>query len=140
MATYPWSLAVAEELEANLKRLGIDLEVEKFELYTLFARLNRQGEPWDLAWIPQGAPYPDPAAALFPHVSGTRWEARLDAANQVADPAARIKALVKLEADLMRNDPPMAVWADFTPLAFVSKRFGCWGADSKLDLAAVCKK
>ena len=90
--------------------------------------------------VPQVTFYPDPAATLFPHVRGTRYEARLDAANQVADPAARYEALAALEAELMRNDPPVAVWSDFTPLAFVSKRFGCWGADVWLDLAAVCKK
>ena len=42
----------------------------------------------------------------------------------------------------MADDPPVAAYADFTPLAFVSLRnFGCWsGADANLDLATVCKK
>ena len=140
MPLYQWSQAVADELESNLKPLRIDVEPEFYEISTHFAKINRPGEPWDLAWMQQGALYPDPAAALFPLVGGTGYEARFNAANQMADAAARTKALAKLEADLMRNDPPLAVWADFTPLAFVSKRFGCWGADSKLDLAAVCKK
>jgi ABC-type oligopeptide transport system substrate-binding subunit len=139
MPNYPWSLAVAEELESNLRPLRIELTVEYFELTTLGQKLLKPGEPWDLAWSQQGAPYPDPAGALFPHVRDTRYEARFDAANRMAD-AARAKALAKLEADLMSNDPLVAVWADFTPLAFVSNRFGCWGADSKLDLAAVCKR
>jgi ABC-type oligopeptide transport system substrate-binding subunit len=139
-STYGWNLAVAEELKSNLKRLDIDVTVEKFEFVTYLRKLSTPGEPWDLAWIPQGAAYPDPAAALLPWVLGTRYEARFNAANQLADRTDRYKALTKLEADLMRNDPPVAVWADFTPLAFVSKRFGCWGADSLLDLAAVCKK
>jgi ABC-type oligopeptide transport system substrate-binding subunit len=138
--TYGWNLAVAQEFKSNLRRLGIDIKVRSFEFVTYLQKLSTPGEPWDVAWIPQGAPYPDPVAALFPFVRGTRYETRLDAANQMADAAARTKALAELEADLMRNDPPVAVWADFTPLAFVSKRFGCWGADSKLDLAAVCKK
>ena len=139
-ATYGWSLAVARELRSNLKRLDIDVKVVPFERVTLTQKLGTPGEPWDLAWIPQVTPYPDPAGALFPWVRGTRYEARLDAANRMADAAARAKALAALEADLMRNDPPLAVFADFTPLAFVSKRFSCWGADVLLDLAAVCKK
>jgi ABC-type oligopeptide transport system substrate-binding subunit len=140
MPLYAWSLAVAEVLRSNLRPLRIDIEVEYYEISTQQARINKPGEEWDLAWSPQGAPYPDPAAALFPLVRETRYEARFNAANQVADRAARYRALAKLEADLMHNDPPVAVWADFTPLAFVSTRFDCWGADSKLDLAAVCKK
>ena len=52
MPTYPWSLAVAEELEANLKRLGIDLEVEYFEFYLFLQKLNNPGA-WDLAWSPR---------------------------------------------------------------------------------------
>ena len=138
MPNYSWCLAVAEELKSNLRPLRIDVKPEFFALDTLRQKLL--AGPWDLAWSGAGAPYPDPAGALFPHVRGTRYEARFNAANEMADDAARIKALAKLEADLMRNDPPEAVWADFTPLAFVSTRFGCWHADQKLDLAAVCKK
>ena len=139
MATFPWSNAVADELESNLRPLGIDVEVESFDFTTLVQRLQKSGE-WDLAWSAQITPYPDPAGALFPHVRGTRWEPRFDAVNRMTNAAARTKAFAKLEADLMRNDPRVAVWGDFTPLAFVSRKFGCWGADVKLDLAAVCKK
>ena len=140
MANFPWSNAVADVLESNLRPLGIDVEVESFDITTLFQRLQKSGEQWDLAWSAQITLYPDPAGALFPHVRGTRWEPRFDAVNRMTNAAARTKALAELEADLMRNDPPVAVWGDFTPLAFVSQKFGCWGADVRLDLAAVCKK
>ena len=42
------------------------------------------GEPWDLAWSPQGLVYPDPAGALFPLLRGTGYEARFNAANRMA--------------------------------------------------------
>ena len=109
---------------------------------TLIEKVNTRGEPWDLAWLPgAGAAYPDPAGAFGQLVRGTKYEARFNAANRLTG-AARAKAWADLEADLMRNDPPVATYADFTPLAFVSLRnFGCWtGADAHLDLAAVCKK
>ena len=82
-------------------------------------------------WLPGGAAYPDPAGAFGRLVRGTKYEARFNAANRLTG-ADRAKAWADLEADLMRNDPPVAVYADFTPLAFVSRKsFGCWtGADA----------
>ena len=138
---YPWSALGVQVLRSNLRQLRIDLKVKPFELVTLIEKVNTRGEPWDLAWLPGGAAYPDPAGAFGRLVRGTKYEARFNAANRLTG-ADRAKAWADLEADLMRNDPPVAVYADFTPLAFVSRKsFGCWtGADAHLDLAAVCKK
>ena len=114
---------------SNLRPLGIDVEVKPFELLTLIEKLDTRGSRGTSHGSPGGAAYPDPAGAFFPLLRGTRYEARFNAANRLAD-AARAKAWANLEADLMRNDPPVAVYADFTPPAFVSRRFGCWtGAD-----------
>ena len=140
MPTYPWSLAVADELVSNLRPLRIDVEPEYFELTTLRQRLIKQGEQWDLAWSPQDNSLSRPGRGPLPARPRHGVRGTVQRSEPEADAAARIKALVKLEADLMRNDPPVAVWADFTPLAFVSTRFGCWGADVRLDLARVCKK
>ena len=134
-----------------MKRIGIDVDVESFELFTLRDRLATPGEPWDVACCPQGAaPYPDPAGAFVPRLRGTEYEARANAANSLTGAAARAKALAELEAELMRNDPPVAVYADFMFRALVSRRFGCWSGvpgehafrrqENDLDLGAVCKK
>ena len=47
-----------------------------------------------------------------------------------------------LETDLMRNDPPVAAYADITARILVSPSFGCFGSlqGYDLDLAAACKK
>jgi ABC-type transport system substrate-binding protein len=152
-ASYSWTLAAARVFAANLKPLGITVEVKPFELVTLGKKLTTPGEPWDVAWSPRGTLYPDPAGVLIPLIPllrGTKYEVRIDATNRMADDAARAKAWAKLEADLMRNDPPMAVYSDVTHRALVSRRFGCWSGapgvhafrlqENELDLGAVCKK
>ena len=54
--------------------------------------------------------------------------------------AARAKAWADLEADLMRNDPPVAAYADstLTVLRLAELRL-LGGSGSRLDLAAACK-
>ena len=140
-ATYAFSIPVAQVFASNLRQIGIQVDVKPFDPSTLLEKLNTPGEPWDVALLPWRAAYPDPAGALVPLLRGTRYEALINAANRMRG-AARAKAWADLEADLMANDPPVAAYADFTPLAFVSRRnFGCWsGADANLDLALVCKK
>ena len=103
-------------------------------------KLNTPGEPWDVTVGGGSAQYPDPAGVLVPLLRDTRYEARANAANRVTDAAARAKSWAVLEADLMRNDPPVAVYGDWTPLVFVSRSYGCGRLGYVLDLAAVCKK
>lgn len=147
-ANYPGSFA--QVVASTLGQLGIVVKVERFELFELFDRLDTPGERWDIAWSPLPAPYPDPASVLIPLLRGTEYEAPINTANGVAGAAARAKAWADLEADLMRNDPPVAVYSNVTYRALVSQRFGCWSGasgehafrlqENDLDLGAVCKK
>jgi ABC-type transport system substrate-binding protein len=139
-ATFTFSARVAQVFASNLKQLGIEVDIQAFDLPTLLEKLDVEGEPWDVAWVPWGAPYPDPAGALVPLLRGTQYEARMNAVNRMTG-TSRTRAWADLESDLMLDDPPVAAYAGFTPLAFVSrKNFDCWsGADANLDLGAVCK-
>ena len=106
-------------------------------------KLATPGEPWDVAVGGGGAvtaAYPDPAAAFVPLLRGTRWEARVEAANRLTEPAARAKAWADLEDDLMRDDPPVAAYGDWNPPFFVSRSFGCWRPGQGLHFAAVCQR
>jgi hypothetical protein len=126
---------------SSLKPLGIDVRVELFSFPTLLRKLVTPGEPWDVAWLPHQAWYADPAGALIPLLNDTRYEARVNAANRVTG-AARARAWADLEADLMRDDPPAAVYADDTSLLLFSRSFGCFRRVPvyDVDLAAACKK
>ena len=140
-ATFPFSVANAKEFRSNLRQLDIDVDVKYFSFLTLLEKLVTKGEPWDVATLSWGTFYPGPAGALLPLVNDTRYEPRIVAANRVTG-KARAKSWAKLEADLMRNDPPVAVYADATALILVSRSFGClrWVPGYDLDLAAACKK
>jgi ABC-type transport system substrate-binding protein len=140
-ANFAYSVVNAQVFKSNLRALDIDVRIEYFSFPELLARLIREGEPWDVAWLPWSMWYADPAGSLLPLVNGTRYKARIDAANRVTGPE-RAKAWAKLEADIMRNDPPVAVYAEASTLILLSKSFGCYRPVPRydLDLAAACKK
>ena len=133
--------ANARVFASSLRPLGIDVRVELFSFPTLLRKLVTPGEPWDVAWLPWQAWYADPAGALLPLLNDTRYEARVNTVNRVSGDA-RARAWADLEADLMRDDPPAAVYADDTSLLLLSRSFGCfrWVPIYDVDLAAACKK
>jgi len=143
-ANFAFSIASARVFSSNLLPLGIEVDVKAFDFVTLLEKLRRraQGEPFDVALLTWGAFYADPAGSVLPLLRGTRYEARINAANRATGPAARAKSWADLETDVMRNDPPVAAYADITARILVSRSFGCFGSlqGYDLDLAAACKK
>jgi peptide/nickel transport system substrate-binding protein len=135
--SFPWSVKGAQVFIFNMRQLGIEVEPHYFAFLTLQEKLATPGEPWDVAGVGINAVYPDPAGVFVPLLRGTRYEARVNAANRLRG-ADRAKAWADLETELMRDDPPVAAYGDWRPLFFVSRSFGCWGRE--LDFAAVCKK
>jgi ABC-type transport system substrate-binding protein len=139
-SNFSFAVAAAQVFAFNLRQLGIRVEVREFDFQTLPKKLSKPGEPWDIAEAGSGTRYPDPAGVFLPLLGGTPYEARAHAINRVVDDTARAKAWADLEADLMSNDPPVAAYADWTPLYFVSRHVGCWRPGQWFDFAAVCKK
>jgi ABC-type oligopeptide transport system substrate-binding subunit len=139
--TFPDSVANAQEFTRNLKQLGIEVDVKQFEFRALLGKLTTREEPWDVTWLATQAWYPDPGGLFLPLLRGTRYAARVDVANRLSG-AARAKAWAELETDIMRNDPPAAVYADSMSLNLLSRSFGCfrWVPVYDVDLAAACKK
>jgi ABC-type oligopeptide transport system substrate-binding subunit len=137
--SFPWNVKSAQVFIFNMRQLGIEVEPHYFDFLTLQEKLATPGEPWDVAGVGMHAVYPDPAGAFVPLLRGTRYEARVNAANRLRG-ADRAKAWADLETDLMRDDPPVATYGDWRPLFFVSRSFGCWQPGQELDFAAICKK
>src|SRR5215207_251793 len=139
-------------LQADLRAIGIDLDVRQFPLDELFGRIRKPGEPWDLAywnWFPDyadpsdfvdvelGPAYPGagvPAAVRDPGMD----EAIADAARLSGD--ARLNAYAQLDRHLAADVLPAVPFASGTTTHFLSARMGCpllhpvYG----LDLAALC--
>jgi serine/threonine-protein kinase len=152
--------SLASTIRGNLARIGIDVEVKAVQ--DPFGDVSKPGTRWDLfpnSWF---ADYPDPSDFVNELIdagqplAGVDWGGpttfiryhdqpylkRMRSAFLVQG-SARASAYRRLETDMFRNAPPMAVYATArgTPQLF-SSRIGCQvfrPQDAGLvDLAALC--
>lgn len=153
----PGNVAAAQVFAANMKRIGIDVEVKYFEQLTQVQKVGTRGEPFDVAMLAWTTDYADPAAYFEPLLTGAniaptgnlnaayfddpRINARIAAAGRLRG-APRRKAWADLDVDLMRNNPPWAPYFHTTRPNFVSQSYGCflYHPFYGVDLAAACKK
>ncbi len=143
-ANFPFSIASAQVFSSNLRPLGIEVDVKAFDYITLLEKLRRraQGEPFDVAWLNWGAFYPDPAGAFLPLLRGTRYEARINAANRVNGPPPEPSRGPTSRPISCATTRP---WRLTPTSAHGSSCRGASAASSslqgyELDLAAACKK
>jgi YVTN family beta-propeller protein len=139
----------AQILQANLRPIGIDLDVRQFPLGEFFERVKTPGEPWDLAywnWFPD---YPDPANFIEDQFGPggqapaavrdpTIEESVAEVASLSGD--ARLRAYARLDRNLAERVVPAVPYASGTTTRFFSARMGCQVMHPAygLDLAALC--
>ena len=102
----PASLRLAEIVKANLRRIGIDVQVKEVG-QSIFSRITRRGEPFDLALTAWASDFLDPMDILgqldgrtigpehnanMAYFNDPDFNRRLDAAEQAALPGARSRA------------------------------------------------
>jgi ABC-type oligopeptide transport system substrate-binding subunit len=141
---------LAQVVKANLAAIGIDVQIKALGFGTLYARIARPGEPFDLAynsWLPD---YPDPYAALNILLArGTGFAAPFDdpvyqrklAAAAMLSGPRRYLAYGRLDEDLARNSAPWIAYGNISIHDFFSARMGCQvfqPAQGFMDLAALC--
>src|SRR6266511_728396 len=146
----------AQIVGANLKAIGIDVEVKKFPYAVLGDKISTRGEPFDIflnGWI---FDYADPFN-LLNNLDGTRIKARQNtnvayfdnpAYNRKLKTAAtltgpeRYRAYGALDIDLARNAAPLVAIATYAHRDFFSARIGChtYQPVYGFDLAALCLK
>jgi peptide/nickel transport system substrate-binding protein len=150
-------VAVAQIFAFDLKEIGIDVDVNYFDIATAFAKAGTRGEPYDVVFDSWGVDYADPSGFFEPLLDGRTLrangntnlsylddpavDARIDEANGLTGDRRR-QAWANLDADLMRNDPPWAPFFNNNDRALVSASFGCF-VDNPVygvDLAAACEK
>ena len=154
--SYPPPAAWAQIFQYDLKRIGIDVQIQYFQSFQAMApKAGVRGAPYDV--IIQGwfSDYADPISffiglngnlqptgngntAYFDNPKYNRAIARIGRMSG----KARAKAWADLDVEMMRDDPP---WAPFmTPGArdFVSSSIGCYVYHPVYgcDLAAACKR
>ena len=153
----PQTVGEAQIFKANLKRIGIEVNVEYFSISELFARISTRGEPYDVTRAGLIGDYPD-GIGFFTYLDGrnihpngngnyayfnrARYNRRIAAIERLRGRARR-EAWANLDVELMRDDPPWAPIFNIARRDFVSKSFGCYVFQpvlSRVDLVAACKK
>jgi peptide/nickel transport system substrate-binding protein len=149
------SPAVAQVVQYNLRQIGVDVEIRLLDPAVLPTYMGRRGSDWDVGVAGWSVDYADPFAFLGVLFDGRRigpsnntnlayydsasFNRRLDAAARLSGDA-RYAALAKLDADLMREDAPVAPYVVLNTRQFVSARVGCvrFVPLEGLSLAALC--
>jgi peptide/nickel transport system substrate-binding protein len=139
----------AQIVKTDLAAIGLHVQVKTFAFTTLFARVAKPGEPFDLAyggWLPD---YLDPSAMLTPLLENNSLDPALDdpiyrrrlrAAARIAGPE-RYLAYQRLDIDLARNAAPLAAYGNLSYHEFFSPRIGCQTYNLYgIDLAALCMR
>jgi ABC-type transport system substrate-binding protein len=141
----------AQIVKANLRRIGLEVEVKRLPVTLYFDKLATPGEPFDIAWSGWLADLPDPSLLndLFagrnspePNSSrfdSARFNALLDRASRLTG-AKRYAEYGRLDVKLARNAAPAIAYAYDNALTLVGPRVGCVVVNPYLDLAAVCLK
>lgn len=146
------TVAEADIVRRDLRRIGVDVEIRRFPGEQLFTRLFTPGEPYDLALTGIFADYADPYDFLNPLLEGRlirvqnslnlarfdvrRYNRLLAHAAQLTG-RARYGTYGKLDVDIARNEAPYAAYMNVNDVTVVARRVGCV-VQHRVDLAAVC--
>ena len=148
--------ARAQIFQFNLRRLGIDVQIQYFPPDAYFEKIGTRGEPFDVALFFSPGDYVDPDEYFAPLTGGiiqktgnlnvayfdrpryNRAIARIDSLSG----EERLSAFADLDVEMTRNDPPYAMFLNGARRDFISRSFGCFVPHPVyyLDVAAACKK
>jgi peptide/nickel transport system substrate-binding protein len=144
----------SETIQANLKAIGIDVEIRSFPYPVKVAKTGTRGEPFDIDGDRFDVPWVDPAQYVKALLDGrtiratgntnhsyfnsAHYNAMIDRAENLSG-RARLEAYGKLTLDIATHAAPMATQWTRNNRFFVSKRVGCVTAGAHdLDLAGLC--
>jgi peptide/nickel transport system substrate-binding protein len=150
----PIPIAHAQAIKRDLAGIGLDVEVEPIPPAAYFARLERPGEPFDIASVPWSADYLDPYSYINLQLEGrfvgigqanyarfrSRSYDRLMRGAAGRQGRARYRAYGALDVRLARDTAPLLVIGYDNEATFVSRRVGCVVLNPGLDLVAACLK
>ncbi|HYH58455.1 MAG TPA: BTAD domain-containing putative transcriptional regulator [Thermoleophilaceae bacterium] len=131
--TFPECVRHAAVLQANLKAIGIDLDVRRFPLDEMFKRIATPGEPFDIALMNWFVDYADPAnftqlfgpgGELDRLLDSPKLDRRLEAAAPLTG-EARLDAYADIDRYLVEDVAAAAPFASGTENHLLSPRMGC---------------
>jgi ABC-type oligopeptide transport system substrate-binding subunit len=142
----------AQIVQADLRPLGITLDVRQLSEAALFEKLNDPAEPWDIAPVGWLADYADPSNFITPLFDSRNpeasnfggfhepaWDRRMRAAGALSG-NARLSAYGRLDAEIARSAAPIAPFANPTAHDLFSARIGCQTYQPLygIDLTTLC--
>jgi YVTN family beta-propeller protein len=134
----PTHVRFAEIVKANLRTIGIEVDIRQVG-GSLYPRISRRGEPFDMALTGWIADLPDPydflrqldGRTIGPennfnqaYFNDPDYNRRLDAALRLRSPAREI-ALGRLDVHVARTHAPWAALGNERGYDFFSARVGC---------------
>jgi peptide/nickel transport system substrate-binding protein len=145
-------------VQANLKAIGLDVEVKPYTFAVLIDKTGTRGEPFDMYSIGWFADYPDPYDFINILLDGRTivaknnintsyfnvpaYQKKMDAAARLTGDA-RYRAYGNLDIDITRNQSPLVITNNQNVREFISSKVGCanysyaWGG---LNLVMLCPK
>lgn len=142
----PPGAPLAQVVQENLSKIGIQVEIEEFPISVLDEKTFTPGEPWDITIGSWQGIWMDPSwyvdlapQFLFP-IESRAYVNRLKRANSLSG-AARYRAYGNVDVWLARNLAPLVPFAVQNDAYFFSKRVGCFAANFEgWDIASACLK
>jgi ABC-type oligopeptide transport system substrate-binding subunit len=145
---------ICQIVQANLRQIGLEMEIKNFSRAEQFTRTGTRGEPFDMSLEGWHADYYDPFDFMF-LLDGERlqptnnvnfayfnvpaYNERLDAAN-VLFGDARMTAFGDLDIDIARDAAPWAPYMVSNDRYYFSERIGCqtYVPPYTISLGALC--
>jgi ABC-type oligopeptide transport system substrate-binding subunit len=143
-------------VQANLKEIGLDMEIKPFPRAVQFAKTGTRGEPFDLTLEGWHADYFDPYDFIFlldgttirpannvnfSYFNSPQYNRKIAAAASLVG-QARYRAFGNLDIDMARNAAPLASYITDNSRDLVSRSTGCfyYHPVGGLNLNTICKK
>jgi YVTN family beta-propeller protein len=142
----------AQIVQANLRPLGIALDVRQFSITIMFQKLRDPAEPWDISisvWVANYADPSDFVSTLFDsrdpketnngRFHDPAWDRRMRAAAALGG-NARLRAYGRLDAQIARGPAPIAPFANTIARDLFSARISCQTYQPLygIDLTTLC--
>jgi ABC-type oligopeptide transport system substrate-binding subunit len=148
------SPARCQVVQANLRNIGLNMDIRLFPRATQFELAGRKGEPFDMTLEGWHMDYFDPYDFIFlvdgstirpannvnfSYFNSSSFNRKITRAKTLVG-VQRYKAFSNLDHDLARNGAPLATYASPNDRHYVSARTGCYHYHPVFtwDYAALC--
>jgi oligopeptide transport system substrate-binding protein len=134
------SPARCQVVQANLRSIGLNMDIRLFPRATQFELAGRKGEPFDMTLEGWHMDYFDPYDFIFlvdgstirpannvnfSYFNSAAFNRKITRAKTLAG-VARYRAFSNLDADIVRNGAPLATFGSRNDRHYMSARVGCY--------------